>query len=61
MAHSSPDTGARSEEILAAAGIVVDDQGKARARRKLDEAQRRWTPELDAELRAQIGLPARAA
>ncbi|MEU8301331.1 hypothetical protein AB0C04_29090 [Micromonospora sp. NPDC048909] len=58
---NSPETGARSEEILAAAGIVVTAEGKARARRKLDDAERRWTPELDAELRAQIGLPARAA
>ncbi|MFI6266687.1 hypothetical protein [Micromonospora sp. NPDC051006] len=61
MANSSRETGARSEEILAAAGIVVTPEGKARARRKLDDAERRWTPELDAELRAQIGLPARAA
>ncbi|MBM0201812.1 hypothetical protein JNW90_00915 [Micromonospora sp. STR1s_5] len=61
MAQSSPETGARSDDVLAAAGIVVDAAGKARARRKLDEGQKRWTPELDAELRAQIGLPARAA
>ncbi|MEH0935421.1 hypothetical protein [Micromonospora psammae] len=44
-------------EALAAAGIVVDEEGKARARRKLDEARDRWTPELDAELRAQTGIP----
>ncbi|MFE9204136.1 hypothetical protein [Micromonospora sp. NPDC007230] len=61
MADRSPDTGARSEEILAAAGIVVSDEGKARARRRLDEARERWTAELDAQAREQLGLPARAA
>ncbi|MFC4018398.1 hypothetical protein ACFOW4_10650 [Micromonospora sp. GCM10011542] len=61
MADSSPDTGARGEDVLAAAGIVVSDEGKARARRRLDEAQARWTPDLDAAARAQLGLPARAA
>ncbi|MEU7586805.1 hypothetical protein AB0A95_10945 [Micromonospora sp. NPDC049230] len=61
MDSSSRDTGARSEDVLAAAGIVVTPEGKARARERLSEAKRRWTPELDAELRAQLGLPARAA
>lgn len=58
---NSPDTGTRSEDALAAAGIVVTPEGKARARERLRAAEKRWTPELDAELRAQIGLPARAA
>jgi hypothetical protein len=61
MANSSPDTGAGSEEILAAAGIVVTDEGKARARRRLDEAQERWTPDLDAQAREQLHLPPRRA
>jgi hypothetical protein len=47
--------------ILAAAGIAVTPEGKARARRRLREAEERWTPELDAELRRQIGMPSRAA
>ncbi|WP_431977589.1 hypothetical protein [Micromonospora haikouensis] len=60
MANSS-DTGARSEEVLAAAGIVVTPEGRARARERLRAAEKRWTPELAAELRDQIGLSARAA
>lgn len=60
MANRSPNTGARSEEILAAAGIVVSDEGKARARR-LVEARERWTAELDAQACERLGLPARAA
>lgn len=47
--------------MLAAAGITVTPEGKARARAKLQAARARWTPELDAKLREQLGLPARAA
>jgi hypothetical protein len=35
----------RSRSMLAAAGIVVSDEGKARARARLREADRRMTPE----------------
>jgi hypothetical protein len=61
VASQNPDTGTSSEDALAAAGIVVTPEGKARARERLRAADQRWTPELEAELRAQIGLPARAA
>jgi hypothetical protein len=46
-----------TEELLAAVGIVVTDEGKARARAKLEAARARHTPEMRAALRAQIGLP----
>ncbi|WP_319459550.1 hypothetical protein [Micromonospora sp. RTP1Z1] len=61
MASQSPDTGTDTAAMLAAAGIEVTDEGKARARRRLDDARARWTPELDAAAREQLGLPARAA
>ncbi|MGC4808639.1 hypothetical protein [Micromonospora sp. DT233] len=61
MASQSPETDTRSDDVLAAAGIVVTPEGKARARARLRAADQRWTPELRDELRAQIGLPARAA
>jgi hypothetical protein len=41
--------------ILAAAGIVVTDEGKARARAKLDTAAQRMTPEAWARIRARYG------
>lgn len=50
-----------SEAMLAAAGIVVTEEGKARARAKLAAADARWTAERRAQLREQLGLPARAA
>ncbi|SCL21347.1 hypothetical protein [Micromonospora aurantiaca (nom. illeg.)] len=61
MASQSPDTGADTTAMLAAAGIQVTPEGKARARRRLREARERWTPELDAALRKQLGLPGRTA
>jgi hypothetical protein len=42
--------------MLAAVGITVTEEGKARARAKLDAASARWTPEKWAALRRQIGL-----
>lgn len=42
---------------MAAAGIVVTPEGKARARAKLEAADRRRTPERRAALRAMVGLP----
>ena len=47
--------------MLAAAGITVTDEGRERARRRLRDARRRWTPDLDAALRAQLGLEQRTA
>ncbi|MDM4720371.1 hypothetical protein QTQ03_12590 [Micromonospora sp. WMMA1363] len=54
-------TSADTAATLAAAGITVTEEGKARARAKLKAARERWTPELDAQVRKQLGLPARAA
>jgi hypothetical protein len=61
MADQVPDTATDTTAMLAAAGIVVTDEGRARARRRLDDARARWTPVLEAEAREQLGLPARAA
>lgn len=47
--------------MLAAAGITVTDEGRARARRRLRDARRRWTPELEAAVREQLGLAQRTA
>lgn len=41
----SPETRSETAEMFAAAGIVVTEEGRARARRKLDDAARRMTPE----------------
>ena len=48
-----------TEELLAAAGITVTEEGKARARARLDAAGARWTPEKWAALREQVGLDPR--
>jgi hypothetical protein len=47
--------------LLAAVGITVTEEGKARARRRLAEAAARRTPEIREALRKQLGLPAHAA
>jgi hypothetical protein len=49
-----------TEELLAAAGIEVTEEGKARARAKLDRAASR-TPEQRAALRAKVGLPPKSS
>lgn len=46
-----------AEEITYFLGIPVTAAGKARARRQLDEARARMTPERVNEMRARIGLP----
>jgi hypothetical protein len=50
-----------TEELLAAAGIEVTDEGKARARARLDRAARARTPERRDALRAKVGLPPKAS
>jgi hypothetical protein len=54
-----PDHDAREDTVeqLAAVGIEVTEEGKARARARLAEADERRTPELRAAWRAQMGLP----
>jgi metal-responsive CopG/Arc/MetJ family transcriptional regulator len=44
----------RTAELLAEQGFVITEEGKARARQKLAEAQARMTPERWQELR-QVG------
>jgi hypothetical protein len=61
MAQSDHEAPQGTAELLAAVGITVTKEGKARARARLDEAAARWTPERWAALREQLGLPARAA
>jgi predicted ATPase len=57
MTQSGPDLREDMTAMLAAAGITVTDEGKARARARLAESKERWTPERRAELRAQLGMP----
>jgi len=45
--------------LLDAAGIVVTDEGRARARQRLAKARARWTAQRWARLREQLGLPGR--
>ena len=59
MTESGHDASDGTAELLAAVGITVTEEGKARA--LLAEAEARWTPEKWAALRTQVGLPARAA
>ena len=63
MSTPTPDQrhGATTEQQLAAVGIVVTPEGKARARREMDDAaQRRDYAARDAFL-ARAGLPPAAA
>jgi hypothetical protein len=50
-----------TQAMLTAAGITVTDAGRARAREKLREMDRRMTPERWTALRERLGLPADAA
>jgi hypothetical protein len=61
MTTPEPDVREDMAAMLAAAGITVTEEGKARARAKLAAADAWWTPERWADLRAQVGLPPRAA
>jgi hypothetical protein len=58
-----PDQSRRSEAIatMAEHGITVTEEGMARARAKLDEADAKWTPERRRALREQLGLSAESA
>jgi hypothetical protein len=48
-------------EALARVGIVVTDEGKARARARLADAEAEWPAERRAALREELGRPARRA
>ena len=41
---------------LAQRGVVVTDENRARARRRLNAARERRDPQLRAQLRAQLGM-----
>jgi hypothetical protein len=53
---SGPDLREDMTAMLAAAGITVTDEGKARARAKLAEAAARRDPDKRAALRARLAL-----
>lgn len=55
MAQADQDLGDETERMLAAAGIEVTEEGRARARAKLAAAQERMTPEAWARLRERYG------
>jgi hypothetical protein len=61
MTQSDHDTQESLTEALARVGIVVTPEGKARARRRLAEAEAGWTPERYEEARIRLGLSADAA
>lgn len=61
MTGRSQDTRAETERMLAEAGIVVTAEGRARARAKLRDAERRMTPEAWERLDRRYGRPADAA
>jgi hypothetical protein len=61
MTTPGHDPSADLDALFAAAGISVTPEGKQRARARREAAQARWTPERWAALRAQLGLPSRAA
>jgi hypothetical protein len=61
MTQSDHDVQESLTEALARVGIAVTVEGKARARRRLAEAEVGWTPERHEEQRARLGLSARAA
>jgi hypothetical protein len=50
-----------TSELLAAVGVTATPEGKARARKRLAEAERRWTDEQWAALRDQVGVTNQAA
>lgn len=58
MALQVGDLNERGERIveLFAGFIPISTEGKARARKRLDEARARMTPEMFAALRAQLGM-----
>ena len=54
MAEREGDAPVTTEELLAAVGITVTEEGKARAR--LEAADARWTPEKWARFDARLGI-----
>ena len=56
MAEREGDAPVTTEELLAAVGITVTEEGKARARARLEAADARWTPEKWARFDARLGI-----
>ena len=56
MAEREGDVPVTTEELLAAVGITVTEEGKARARARLEAADARWTPEKWARFDARLGI-----
>lgn len=61
MTKPGSESSADLTALFDAVGITVTEEGKERARARRRAAEARWTPERWAELRAQLGLPPRAA
>jgi hypothetical protein len=57
MTQPGPDLREDTTAMLAAVGITVTEEGKARARATLAAADARRTPERRAALRERLGLP----
>jgi len=57
MTSTGPNLREDTTAMLAAVGITVTEEGKARARAKLAAAKAQRTPDQVAALRAQLGLP----
>lgn len=55
MNQPSQDVDGETERVLAAAGIVVTDEGKARVRAKLAAADQRMAPEAWTRLDERYG------
>lgn len=58
---ASHDTDKPGTALMKAAGMTSTPEGREKARRALAEGRARLTPELLNSVRAQIGLPPRAA
>jgi hypothetical protein len=61
MTKPGSDSSADLTALFDAVGITVTEEGKQRARARRREAEAHWTPERRDALRAQLGLPKRAA
>jgi hypothetical protein len=58
---ASRDADKPGTALLEAAGMTSTPEGRDRAKQMLDEGRARLTPDALARMRAQLGMPARAA
>ena len=61
MERESTDLGEQTRALLAEQGVHVTDEGLARARQKLHDAEQRMTPEARAKIQAIFRLDETAA